>query len=100
MGKKALVLQVISYLALALFEGFIVVGIIGGDADFFTDNIITILIIGVVWAVFASILLFRKKAIASKNAEVKGETVTIAKADYEALLFKIEELEKKLAEKE
>lgn len=100
MGKNSLILQIISYVALAVFEGFIVVGIIGADFDFFSDNIVTIAIIGVIWAVFAVILLFRKKALASKMLEVNGGTVTITKAEYEAMLFKIQELEKKLAEKE
>ncbi|MBR6737089.1 MAG: hypothetical protein IKL82_01835 [Clostridia bacterium] len=100
MGKNSLIIQIISYVALAVFEGMIVYAIVGGNSDFFMDNIFTILIIGIIWAVFAIILLFRKKALNSKGAtataSIGNNKVVLTKQEYQALLDRIKELEEQL----
>lgn len=105
LGKKLLPLQIINYVTLFYVELVIVMLICGNSSLFEESRWLLFAIVAIVWIVFSIILSIKKKAIA--RAAVNGEkiqpqaadTVTLTRADYQALLDKIADLENQLANK-
>ena len=105
-GKKLLPLQIIDYVTLLYIEVAIVSAICGASELFFADTRWLIFaIIAIVWVVFVIILSIKKKAItreAVSQVELKplaNDTITLNKAEYQALLDRIADLENQLANK-
>lgn len=105
LGKKLLALQIINYVTLFYVELVIVMLICGNNTLFEESRWLLFAIVAIVWIVFTIILSIKKKAIAraavsvAESKPVKGDTVTISRADYQALLDKIADLENQLANK-
>ncbi len=105
LGKKLLPLQIVNYVTLFYVELVIVMLICGNSSLFEESRWLLFAIVAIVWIVFSIILSIKKKAIA--RAAVNGEkiqpqaadTVTLTRADYQALLDKIADLENRLAQK-
>ena len=103
LGKKLLPLQIITYLTLFYIELAIVLLICGNNA-LFGDIWLIFAIVAIVWLLFTIILSIKKKSIAraavSEAIQAPADdTVTLSKAEYQALLDKIAELENQLANK-
>ena len=105
LGKKLLPLQIINYVTLFYVELVIVMLICGNSSLFEESRWLLFAIVAIVWIVFSIILSIKKKSIA--RAAVNGEkpqpqaadTVTLSKAEYQALIDKIADLENQLANK-
>ena len=103
LGKKLLPLQIITYLTLFYIELAIVL-LISGNNALLGDIWLIFAIVAIVWLVFTIILSIKKKSIAraavSEAIQAPADdTVTLSKAEYQALLDKIAELENQLANK-